>query len=338
MSYDLFKKQLREKSFSPVYRFFGEEVYLKRFYLNSMRETLVAEGFEAFDLLILTRDSLSINDAMDFSLSPPVMGESKLLIFNDTGIFSVGGGKNEEKSAPKKDLWQDLFADVPPYLHMVFCEDKIDKRSAAAKAYLKIGVEVSFDLREKSELCTWIVNLSNKHGKDIKKEDAAYLIECAGRSMTELETEINKLVGFTGVRKSITRDDIDELIVRELQTKRYMWSDALVAGDASLALTALYELRVMGFEAHQILFDAISSFLSITKACFLADDGESYANIIARLKMPREFFAKKCIADAKKCGRERAVRALKLLRRADFNIKNGVFEPWIALEILCAEV
>ena len=54
------KSDLKEQTIRPVYVFYGEETYLREYYLDQLRRALIPAGFEEFNYHKLEGKSLTV--------------------------------------------------------------------------------------------------------------------------------------------------------------------------------------------------------------------------------------------------------------------------------------
>ena len=74
------KGTIKDKTFSPVYIFCGEENFLKRHYRRELvRAILPDDAFDAFNHIILEGEKLDFEALADAIASPPMMADYKLV-------------------------------------------------------------------------------------------------------------------------------------------------------------------------------------------------------------------------------------------------------------------
>ena len=81
---------------------------------------------------------------------------------------------------------------------------------------MKFAVE--FELPKEQELLVWIGRKFKKNNKDIDQRTSLYLVRTVGRSMVDLENEINKLISYKEDNNIITIEDIDKVCIKSLES------------------------------------------------------------------------------------------------------------------------
>lgn len=112
---------------------------MKDSYIRQFVRVFEKQGMEEFNIIKLDKEAFSAETLMEAVESYPVMAENKLVIVSGTGLF-------EKASEEIKKLVQDILADFPPYLTLIFDEIKCDGKLASVKQLKKEAVYVEFCL------------------------------------------------------------------------------------------------------------------------------------------------------------------------------------------------
>ena len=133
---------------------------------------------------------------------------------------------------------------------IIFVQSKFDKRSSFYKFLQKHAENYVFDELSESELLRWIQDYAKLKKGSIQSRDAQYLIERIGTSQTKLQSELDKLFSYTD---AITKETIDLLTVRSVQSSIFDLIEALFAGKPAKALAMYKEQRMQKVEPLQIV-------------------------------------------------------------------------------------
>ena len=209
MSYETLKKQVKSDKLQNMFHFFGEEVYLKQHYLGILKEKLSGE-FPEFNLIEFEGEVTSQDIDVSFN-TPPMMGDKKLVIFRDTGIFKAG--------SKCKDAFKDAVENAADYLYVIVYDDEFDKRNAAYKAFAAKCLSVNFERRGRADIKAWVINLLKKGRKMISVDAMEYFLDCVGVDMYGVLTDVNKLISYMGERDKIEKEDVEKVITKEFFTK-----------------------------------------------------------------------------------------------------------------------
>ncbi len=234
------KQQLAAGEPGRLYLFHGEEVYLRDYYLDRLKQLLVGGGMEQFNLHLLQGaqvDPRSLEEAIDCL---PMMSQRTLVLLVDFDPFK----------APESDreAYVRLLNDLPDYCCVVLVYDlipyKADARTKLAAVFKDKGLVVQFARQEQGDLVDWVKRRFRALGRDIDSELARYLIFLCGDLMTGLIGEIEK-VGAYAKGSRVTRQDIDAAATPQLDAVVFQMTDAISAGSFDKAARVMGDLYHM---------------------------------------------------------------------------------------------
>ena len=182
-AFDKFKKDLAAGTPGCAYIFYGEESYLREYYLDQLRKTLVPGGFEEFNYHRLEGKDLTVQTLVEAAEAMPMMAERTFIVVTDFDLFKLGEEQREKLIA--------FLEDLPPYCCVAFVYDTVEyKPNKTVKKLYKAVSEhvetVEFRAAENSDLVAWIARRFRAMGKSIDRQTAEYLIFTCGGLMTGL--------------------------------------------------------------------------------------------------------------------------------------------------------
>lgn len=329
MFYEDLRSSIKDGKIAPLYIFEGPEDFLIEFCLEEIKKALVEPWSEMMNFKSFS-EIPPISEAEDFLETLPVMSERKVAIFRKCGIFS-GNIKN-------KAQWEKLLSSVAPFCCVILWENPVEKGkkpSSVRKAAEDGGaVTVSFPLRTESTLKTWVVKIAAANGKTIEPKNALYLINSLERNMRSIKTELEKIISFTK-SQTITREDIDAVIVKPAVENIFGLIDAIFDGRRELCYNLLYTLRSLKQDPVSILSTLSGQLITIYKAKLHLLSGKSYGSIVPMLG--GGYGAEKCTRKAEKTKVENIQTLIALCCECDRKIKQGSLGGWAALESIIAE-
>lgn len=329
MTYEALRSSIKDGKIAPLYIFEGQEDFLMEFCLESLKKALVEPWAEMMNFKSFS-ELPPVNEARDFIETLPVMSERKFIIFRKCGLFA---GNIKQKA-----LWEELFASVPPFCCVVIWEsssDKGKKASSVRKSAEKGGAEiVEFPLRTESALKTWVMKIAASQGKSVDGKNALYLINSLERKMRPIKTELEKIISFSK-DNTITREDIDAVIVKPLTESVFGLIDSVFEGRREKSFASLYTLRSLKQEPVALLSLLSGQLINIYKAKVFLLDGKTHAETAALLG--GGYGAQKSVQKAEKIKVENIQTLISLCCECDKNIKQGRIDGWAALETIIAE-
>lgn len=301
-----------------AYLFYGEESYLREYYLGELRKKLVPAGFEEFNYHRLEGKDLTMQGLMDMVDAMPMMAERTLVVVVDFDLFKLDEKRRNEIVA--------FLEDIPPYCCVVFVYDTLEyKPNKTMKKLCKALDEhveaVEFQAADSSDLVAWIARRFRALGKEIDRQTAEYLIFTCGGLMTGLVPEISK-IGTYAKGKTITQKDINAVADPVLSAEVFRLSDAVLQGDYDRAASILGDLLKMQTEPIMILAALGSQLRRIYTARLAIDSGRDKYWLMELWGMKSDYPAKLLLNAARRTTVDWCTDALKMCQVLDRRMKS----------------
>ncbi len=322
------KKDLAAGTLGSLYVFYGEEGYLKRHYLNQIKD-LCGGPFEAFNTVVLDGEQVTVQALTDAVDSIPMGSEKKLVVVRDYKLMQPVGDL--------KEYLPELLASLPEYICLIFYFDtlefKPDKRLNLWKVLERYGQIIEFTQSDTASLIPWIKRHFDDHGKLIETQECEYLLFLCGASMENLLTEIAKIAaGTPGDR--IDRGDIDALGSRVLEATVFELTDSILERQYSKGLLILRDLFDMKQEPVAILAAITKQMQRLYGAKLAAAKGKGEAEIAQLLGFRSAYPARRLIQSARRCSLDFLRWCQTLCLDTDLALKSNLPDSQRSLELL----
>ena len=317
-AFQTFKTDLAEGNIANAYIFYGEESYLREFYLGELRKKLVPGGFEEFNYHTAEGKNLTMQALSEMAEAMPMLSERTLIQVTDLDIFKI----NEEQ----RDRLIALLEDLPPYCCIVFVYDALEykqnrtmkKLCAAINTYVHA---VEFRQADNSDLVPWIMRRFKALDKQIDRQTAEYLIFLCGSLMTGLIPEITK-IGTYAKGSVITQKDIDAVASPILAAEVFKLTDAVLKNDYNEAARLLGDLLKMQEEPLLINAALGGQLRRIYTARLAIDSGKDKCWLMDLWGMKSDYPVKLWLGAAKRTSREWCSDAVKQCQTLDRRLKS----------------
>ena len=320
------KASIKNREFTGVYLFYGEEEYLKTRYETELINALVPEEARMMNLDIFEEKRISADGIIEVLKAPPFLSESRVVIVRDSGFFKSGKKEDSERIA-------GFLSELPPEAHLIFNEKEVDKRARAFKAAEKAGRAVEFKTPGEKDLMKWVALELSKSKVKIAPETAAYFLRSIGGDMETAVREMEKLAAFKGEGGAVLEGDIDAVCVKALETRIFDLVGTMGRGELKKALT-IYRNLIMTKEPPMRVLAMVTRQIRLIYQCkTLSREGVSLSEAAARLGQ-REFVVRECMRQAGSFSEETLRRALEDCLDADMSIKTGRMKDELAVELL----
>jgi len=312
------KKDLSEGNIGTGYIFYGEETYLREYYLNDLRKKLVPAGFEEFNYHRLEGKGLSVQSLTEAVEAMPMMAERTLTVVTDFDIF----GLNEEQ----RNQFIALVSDLPQYGCLVFVYDLVEYKPNKTMKKLHAAVDsallaVKFEAQESGALHAWIAKHFRALGKDIDQQACEHLIFTCGDLMTGLLPEIEKVAAYArGPR--ITVNDINAVAAPILEAAIFDMTNAVSSHNYDRAAEILANLFQQQEEPIMILAMLGKELRKIYTARIAIDGGKDRYWLMELWNMRSDYPAKLAMESARKVSKQWCSESMQACQTLDRRLKS----------------
>ena len=315
------KEALSSGSLGTVYIFYGEEGYLREFYLSELKKNLVA-GFESFNFHKLEGKGLTIQTLTDTVEAIPMMAPRTMVQVVDWDLYKLG----EEQ----RNGLITLLEDFPPYCCLVFVYDQIEYKpnKTYKKLYAaleKYAQEVHFEEQSQKEIMKWVSRRFKAAGHTIDVPTAEHLLFTCGTLMNDLIPEIGKISAYAK-HEQITRADIDAVAAPVLEAQVFDMTNAVAKGNFDRAAEVLGTLLKLQEEPIKLL-SIIGGELRLLHAARIAlDTGRDKFWLMEQWNIRSSYRAGLLLDNARRVSRQWCAHAVQRCYEVDLRIKsvNGV--------------
>lgn len=325
------RKQIKENSFENAYLIYGEESYLKEYYVSQMREKIVDKTFESFNYHFFDGKDISLDEILKDAQMLPMMSEYNLVVARDYPV---------DKTQSDIKLLEEYLSDCPETTVFILWYDSLepDVKSAKFKKLIKAfdsaGAVVNMQKRSESDVARLLVSGAKKRGAVLDIDNAKYLISVSGNDMKNLLNELDKLSYFVKGGE-ITKDIIDNMATKCLQARIYDLSKFVVSGNSDKAYEVLDTLFAMK-EEPVIILSAISSvYIDMYRVKCAKTAGFTYDDVAKHYNYRgREFALRNASRDCANLSEKQLTSSLDAITNTDIKMKSTAVDKKLLIEEL----
>lgn len=335
-----FKSELKNGNVSGIYLFAGEEDYLVRYYLKSLREKIVGdEAFAVFNNPVFDGEEIDFAAIIEAVKSPPMMSDLKLVEWRHADFTKLREGGLEQL--------EELISVCNEHSYSIVAftagDEGVDfgtpkKPSAFIKRFDKQINILRFEKSTENQLYAWLKKHFDSQGVSVNLETVKALVFRSGRSMDVLVGEVDKLcaLALSRGKNVVTPEDVNEVASSTPECDTFALSNAILDRSRSRAYMALEEMRLRRVD-HTIIMGMIArTFDDLTAVSHLLDDGKDAAEIEEVLGM-NKYKLKMYISAAKRYGTERLSQIVSDLAITDAGSKYGGVTGYCAVELFISK-
>lgn len=335
MSLDLLKEDLKKNNIRSLYLFYGQEEYLKKYYLDRIEGCLLTEDLKALNKVVM-EGKPEIGKIIDNCETLPVFAEKRLVVVKNSGFFKSKKGKGDSPAASSNTLLKCL-QDVPSHTCLVFYEAEIDKRmKQLLDAFKNNGLVVEFPYSKPDELVRWVIRRIKASGKDIDMAAASMIVENCEQGMTEIGNEIDKLMDFTANRELVKLEDVEAVCTKSIKSRIFDLTDAISEKNGTKALKVVNDMTILKEPMQKILFMITRQFRQILQIKLLSNEGVSVNEAAGKIGVT-PYGAGKLLKQSKGFSVEDLKRALDSSLEMDIAVKTGKLDDRMAVDLLIME-
>ena len=219
---------------------------------------------------------------------------------------------------------------------LVFVEEDADNKKELFKTIDKNGVVCNFEYQKPIQIEKRIGAICKAYEVQIDSGTLKYFIECCGTNMQDLINEIRKLIEYVGKGGKITKEDIDKLSIKKLESVIFDLTDSLGKKETAKALQVLQNLIYAKEPLQKILITLYNHFKKLYFTKIALKNGKDIISSL-NLKPNQTFLVNKYKMQAGYFKQEELAQILQKLRDVDYQYKNGLIDLQVGMEsILCA--
>jgi len=216
---------------------------------------------------------------------------------------------------------------------LILCLDRLDMRTAAAKAIRSAGTVVDCGPPSWSDARAFVADLARRAGKKMSSAAASAMVEAIGPNLLALESEFQKLALYVGERGAIAEDDVAEMVTRGRQRSAFDLGAAVAGRDAAEALRLTDQLLLRGEAKEGIIAILAHQVRQYWQVARLLRRKTSERDISRRVGMPL-FAVRRASRAVAGLSDDWFARRLEILAQADYeskttSLRSGEEEVWL---------
>lgn len=338
-AFKTFNNTLKEGNFKNVILLFGVEEYLVRWACNSLEKKYINSQTKALDLIKLNQD-VSVDYIIESCETFSMFSNMRIVLVNDFLPLNSEKAKGYSKEEIEKLI--TYLKDVNRGTFLVFKSYEVSKSSSLYKAILEVGNVFDFNKLDEQTLTSFTYKEFKNNGFELDKGTIKYFIDQTGYFNRESEyrifnliNDVIKISAYSSGGK-ITREAIDTVLVGDMDTFVFNFLDAISNGKKDLAFVLLENI-LKDTDVYQLSGLLINQFELMLEVMELKKEGLSLEKIVSQLKV-HEFRVKKALQASERIGVEKIKSTLISLYEIDRNIKTGVVDGKLSLEMIVSKI
>jgi DNA polymerase-3 subunit delta len=316
----------------------GSDSYLRELCRKKLADAYVAEGTSDWAVRKFSAEDDDVSAILGQAQTMPMLAPQQVIFVSEAESWERLG--DDPRDSLVKRI-SEYLANPAPFTVLVFEAAALDQRMRLAKMFaektLTVSVELSEEPAERARLAAPIaLQMAEELGATLEPDAAEELCDALNGELAAIRTEIEKLSAYAGDRRTITRADVDLLVISARKYEVWDLSDMLAARQPAQALEFLDSLLREGEAAPALLGALAWMYRKLLEAQELpvGTVGWQAAN---RLKM-RSGAAELAVLRSRKFPKSQLTSGLAALYEADSRLKSGGTNQRAVMEFLVAQL
>lgn len=315
------QEDIKTGNYKQAYLLYGEEAYLRQQYKEKLVKALNPEG-DTMNFAKYEGKGIEVKEMIDLCETMPFFASKRIVLVENSGFF-----KN------KCDELADYIKSLPDYLHLIFVEEEVDRRSRMYKAVKSCGRVSEFAKQDEKTLMRWAAGILAKEGRKITARDMELFLTKTGTDMGNIRMELEKLITYTMGREVVTAADIEAVCTTRTVNKIFEMVRAVTEKNQKKALDLYYDLLTLKEPPMRILFLLSKQYRQLFLSKQMAGEGASRNEIASRLGVP-SFVAGNIVSCARAYTLEELEQAEEDFVEAEEAVKTGRLQDVLSVELL----
>ncbi|MBR3786410.1 MAG: DNA polymerase III subunit delta [Firmicutes bacterium] len=339
-SFKVFSENLKTGNIEKVILMHGVEQYLVKWAVETLVKKYVNPAVKSMDYQLLDDDA---------SCSQVIEAAETFTMFSERRVVWVRDFKPLSGDSPR-GYSKDEIKELADYLQnsndstiLIFSAEEIKASAVLTSALKKLGQVYDFAPIDKPDLVSFARKRFQAAGIDITPGGVNALIDATGYYHKESDyrlfhfaNDIQKIIAHSdGIR--VTEKDIMETVSGDMDTFVFDMLDGISNNQKEKAFSILYNMLHGGSDAFSIIGAIVSQFEMMLSVKQMREEGLDLGAIHKKLG-GSEFRIKKMLPYANRYSVEKLKSILSSIYEVDRNIKTGVLEPQLALEMFIAGI
>lgn len=340
-AYQTFQKELKGETLRSALFFYGKEEYLTRWAVNALVKKYVNPAVRDMDHVRLLGEAVTMGDIRNCCETLPLASERKVVLITD--LASLSGEKGKSLSETEEAELGAYLKNLPETTLLIFTAAKADKRKKLYKTLAEVGSVYDFCELPEKNLVSFIQKRLAAAGKTAKASAISAFIGQTGYydketdyTLYNVENDVKKAV-FHSSGSEVTAADFGATVDGNINANVFAMLDAVSRNRKGDAFCALYRALDSGESVYKILGLICSQFELMLSVRELQDEGRSVSEMQGILDV-HEFRIKKAVQFAGGYRIEKLRQILSNAYQVDKNIKKGILEQRLALELFVAQI
>ena len=302
------------------YILYGEDKELVKYELEKIIKKVGGSDIVKYDMT-----STNLLDVIDDASTVGMFSEQKIIILEDCYFLTAN------KTIPSIEDLEKYIEHYNPnnILFFLVYNDKLDARKKINKILSKHKV-IEVKKKDEKDLINFVESYLKDNGYKIA--DTTFFLNHVGSNLSNIQSELEKLIMFKIDDKFISNEDVKKICVYTNEEEIFSLTDAMVAKDLLKSLNLLEIFLNKGYDEIQIIMLLASQFRFFYQVKRLLNKNKSESEI-AKILEVNPYRVKFTIKKLHPYSESMILDYIQKIAKMDHDIKLGIMDKKLALEL-----
>ena len=340
-AYKKFGADLKSDDFGPVLFLYGIEQYLVEWAALSLVKKYVNPAALSFDFVKTDDENTPVDEIITACETFPMFSEKRVVWVRNHSLLKSINPKGF--SAADKEALLSYAENPSEQTILILSTDADGEKNDFFKELKKKSQSYDFSALDYAQLAAFAEKRFRAAGIAVKRDILRYMIEESGYFNKEgeyrilnLENDIKKIIAHSDGME-VRLEDVSAALNGDMDTFIFNFMDAAAGKKKDVAFTLMHNMLNAGSDVFAVTKMLINQFELMLEVKEFKEDAMPMPEIVKIMKI-HEFRIKKAIQAADRFTKIKLKEILVQLYEIDRNIKTGVLEQNLALELLVGRI
>lgn len=279
LTFEELQMKLSQGDFAPIYLVQGADQYL----LDQTRQlftNLIAPDDQALNLGQFDLTETPLNVALDDARAVPFFGDFRVVIL-DNAYFLTGESSRGKVEHNPDEMLDYLGQPEPQTILVIFAPyEKLDARKKVVKQLKERAEYLPFGDLTEQDIVRIIKARIDKQAFTISKPAMDELLRLTNLSLTQIMSELDKLMLYASDSKLIELDAVQALVTPTLSDNIFNLIEHLLTGSLTKAVRLYHELILSGEEPLRLNGAILGQFRLLIQVKALTQSEKAVASLL----------------------------------------------------------
>ena len=262
-----------------LYLIYGLENYLID---EKIKEILDKSKVETDNIISFDLDEDSIMSVLIEASTVGMFSDKKVLIVNNANFLCANKSLSETELDELNKYIENPFDDIT--IIFVVRDEKLDSRKKITKSLTKICKVTECNKIDSYNMNNYLSNYIRDKGYSISSDSVDLIISKVGYELSNIINELDKLFIYKDKDKKITREDIENVITKNIEKNIFELTNAIVNRNKDKIMEIYNDLVLAKEDPIKLLVTLSNQFRLILQVKLMRKSGYSEKEIVTTLK------------------------------------------------------